>query len=232
MKKLALLATLLVALAGPVMAQNQVVVTGTVVSSTSDQVVIRTSSGNMTFNLAGAERPSTFTTGNHVTVWYNPTMQNNMYTVNRVEAGDADIDWDNIKVVTGTVVSYEEDDLVLKTTSGTLNFDLDKNTPHPATMVAGNRVTVWYDADDKVEDNMDARKVVMAPAISTVSTYVPPPAQTSTTTTETYTQTQTTQSYDTTTDTYPDTASPMPLLLLGSLASLGGAAAIRFARRR
>jgi hypothetical protein len=231
MKKIALLATLLLALAGPVMAQNQLTVTGTVVSSTSDRLVIRTSNGDMTFNLAGAQRPATFTNGNYVTVWYNPTMQNSMYSVNRVDTGDADLDWDNIKVVTGTVVSYENDDLVLKTTSGNLTFDLDKNTPAPASMAAGNRVTVWYDADDKVEDNMDARKVAMAPAISTVTnTVTPPPVETSTsttTTTQTYDRTT-----DTTTDTYPDTASPMPLILLGSLASLGGAVALRFARRK
>ena len=229
MKKLALLATLLLALAGPVLAQNQLTVTGTVVSSTSDRLVIRTTNGDMTFNLSGSEHPSTFTNGDHVTVWYNPAMSNSMYMTNRVEAGDADIEWDNIKVVTGTVVSYENDDLVLKTTSGNLTFDLDKNTPAPATMSAGNRVTVWYDADDKIEDNMDARKVVMAPAISTASTTTvttPPPATSTTTTTTTYTNNTTTP-----VNNYPDTASPMPLILFGSLASLGAAAAIRIARR-
>src|SRR5262245_4466621 len=107
MRKLALFAVLALALAGPVLAQTQTTVTGTVVSSTSDRLVVRTSNGDMTFDLTGsADRPSSYTTGSHVTIWYNPTMSGNAYVINRVEAGDADIEWDNIKVITGNVVSF------------------------------------------------------------------------------------------------------------------------------
>jgi hypothetical protein len=48
-------------------------VTGTVVSSTADRVVVRTSSGDMTFKMSSTtDRPATFTTGKQVTVWYDP----------------------------------------------------------------------------------------------------------------------------------------------------------------
>src|SRR5687767_9883427 len=71
--------------------------------------------------------------------------------------------------VTGTVVSIVDEVLVVSTDRGNLTFDLDKNTEMPANIAVGNRITVSYDSDDKPEDKMDARKIVMAPASTAVT---------------------------------------------------------------
>jgi LPXTG-motif cell wall-anchored protein len=128
---------------------------------------------------------------------------------------------------TGTVVSIEGDVLVLKTDTGNLTFDLDKTTEKPSAGIAvNNRITVWYDSDDKVEDRMDARRIEMAPAMT-------PPAARSEEETKTKTETRGEFTYDAEEPAkpaeLPQTATPLALVAgAGALALAGGV----FARRK
>jgi LPXTG-motif cell wall-anchored protein len=128
--------------------------------------------------------------------------------------------------ITGTVVSMDGEVLVLSTDRGNLTFDLDKSTEMPATAIAvGNRITVSYDSDDKPEDKMDARKIVMAPATTTPTPTVTPTAPSTP-------APQPTPSYDDTSDELPATASPLPLLGIVGLLALSGGLLLRKRTRR
>ncbi|MFN0151099.1 MAG: hypothetical protein ACKVU1_10400 [bacterium] len=141
----------------------------------------------------------------------------------------ADAPWISI---TGTVVSVTGDVLVLRTANGDLRFDIDKDTERPANLPVGNRMTVWYDSDDKPEDKMDARRIEMAPAMTT-------PAPTPTPTPTPYVRPEVTQEPVTRTavdqerNELPRTASFLPLVGGIGLASLAcGAVLQRIARRK
>ena len=66
--------------------------------------------------------------------------------------------------ITGTVVSATDQVMVLKTATGQMTFDIDKDTERPGGLPVNSRVTVWYDSDDDPADKVDARRITMAPA--------------------------------------------------------------------
>ena len=121
--------------------------------------------------------------------------------------------------ITGTVVSVDGDVLVLSTDKGNLTFDMDKDTVRPANIAVGNRITVSYDSDDKTTDKMDARQIVMAPEVSSIT-----PTPTTTTPEPTRVQAEpTTTPVDEEPRELPATASPLPMVgVLGLLALAGG----------
>lgn len=127
--------------------------------------------------------------------------------------------------VTGTVVSMTDEVLVLATDQGNLTFDLDKSTEMPAGIVVGNRITVSYDSDDKPEDKMDARRIVMTPAPSSAAPATPTP------TPETTTQ-ESAPAYQDEEMELPATASPLPLMGVAGLLALAGGLLLRRRTRR
>ena len=132
--------------------------------------------------------------------------------------------------ITGTVVSIVDEVLVLSTDRGNLTFDLDKSTEMPANIAVGNRITVSYDSDDKPEDKMDARKIVMAPAATPVTPAPVTPAPTPTTPAP---EPQTSAPMDEEpSDELPATAGPLPLVGLMGLAALAGGLLLRKRTRR
>ena len=128
--------------------------------------------------------------------------------------------------IDGTVVSRDGDVLVVRTDKGNLTFDIDKNTDMPANIPVNSRITIWYDSDDKPEDKMDARRIVLLPAATTPApttstpapapvTQSPPPAPEPTTTND-----------NNDTNDMPATANPVPMPLLGGFGAMlliGGA---------
>jgi hypothetical protein len=130
--------------------------------------------------------------------------------------------------VTGTVVSLNDEVLVVSTDKGNLTFDLDKSTEMTGVSLAvGNRITVWYDSDDKVEDAMDARKIVMAPAATSTPAPASPTPAPQVTTQETSSAYQADAN-----DELPATAGPLPLMTLVGLISLAGGLLLRKRTRR
>ena len=114
--------------------------------------------------------------------------------------------------ITGTVVSNTDGVLTLSTDKGNLRFDLDKDTVMPANVAVGNRITVWYDSDDKVTDKMDARKIEMAP-VDNMTTPTPQANPEPVTTQES--------------NELPTTASPFPLVASLGVLALAGAFLLR-----
>jgi hypothetical protein len=126
--------------------------------------------------------------------------------------------------ITGTVVSIEDEVLVLSTDRGNLTFDLDKNTEMPANIAVGNRITVSYDSDDKPTDKMDARRIVMAPVASPGVSTTPAPQ----TTAQPQAQPQeSTPTYAEESSELPATASPLPLVGGAGILALMGAFLLR-----
>jgi uncharacterized surface anchored protein len=132
--------------------------------------------------------------------------------------------------ITGTVVSATDQVMVLKTATGDMTFDIDKDTERPGSLPVNSRVTVWYDSDDDPADKVDARRIVMAPAAPTPAPAPVTPAPStpsyqpqSTTTTTTTTRTTDT---DYEREELPQTAGPLPLLLGAGLLAIGGGAAL------
>ena len=135
--------------------------------------------------------------------------------------------------ITGTVVSVTDEVLVLATDKGNLTFDLDKSTEMPASIAVGSRITVDYDSDDKVTDKMDARRIVMAPAASTITPSTPAPttpAPAPTTSAPEAAPQQSTPVYDET-DELPATASPLPFVGGVGLLTLAAGLLLMRARR-
>lgn len=121
--------------------------------------------------------------------------------------------------ISGTVVSMNDEVLVLSTDRGQLTFDLDKSTEMPANIAVGNRITVSYDSDDNPADKMDARQIVMAP-VSPASPS-PKPAR----------QPQTSAPANEERTELPATASPVPLAGGMGLLALAASLLLRKARR-
>ena len=130
--------------------------------------------------------------------------------------------------ITGTVVSVTDEVLVLRTDRGNLTFDLDKSTEMPAGIAVGNQITVSYDSDDKPEDKMDARKIVMTPASSTVAPATPAPTTPAPTTSAPEAAPQASApAYEGETGELPATASPLPLFGVAGLLALAGGLLLR-----
>lgn len=132
--------------------------------------------------------------------------------------------------ITGTVVSATDQVMVLKTATGDMTFDIDKDTERPGSLPVNSRVTVWYDSDDDPADKVDARRITMAPAAPAPTPSTPAPAPSTTSyQSQSTTTTTTTISGD---DDYereelPQTAGPLPLLLGAGLLAIGGGALLR-----
>ena len=135
--------------------------------------------------------------------------------------------------ITGTVVSNSDGVLTLRTDKGDLRFDLDKSTEMPANIAVGNRVTVSYDADDKMTDKMDARKIVMAPEVTTPAPTTPVTQSTPQPTTSSVQQ-ETVQQETVQEDEseLPATAGPLPMLGGAGILALIGAFLLRRRARR
>ncbi len=133
---------------------------------------------------------------------------------------------------TGTVVSRDGDVLVVRTDKGNLTFDIDKNTEMPLDLAVNSRITVWYDSDDKPEDRMYARRIVMATVEQVTTPVTPAPVVETTTPPRTEVQTETREVTTTDdTDSLPATSSALPLLAGIALVTLLGSA-LMIDRRR
>jgi hypothetical protein len=127
--------------------------------------------------------------------------------------------------ITGTVVSRDDEVLVVSTDRGNLTFDLDKSTEMPATLPVGSRITVSYDSDDDPADRMDARRIVMAPAPpTTVAPVTPAPVTPVAPAPEATTQ-ETPEEEEQ--EELPSTASPLPLVGGAGLLALAGSYLLR-----
>jgi len=132
--------------------------------------------------------------------------------------------------ITGTIVTWDGHDVVVKTDQGDLTFDVDKDIEKPAQMAVGNRITLWYNADEKLTGKIEARRIEMAPEptpqVTTPPPSTPPPSTPVETRTEVQTSTTTEQQQ------LPSTASPLPLVGgLGALSAMAGALLLRLRRR-
>jgi len=131
--------------------------------------------------------------------------------------------------MTGTIVKLTSDDIVLQTDHGQQRFDFKKDIEKPTTLAVGNKVTIWYDADDNPKGEINANKIEMFTEATPPPTTqaAPPPAQepppTETQTTTPSQETQTTQETP-----LPRTASPLPLMgAVGLLSLLGSGLLLR-----
>src|SRR5262249_2960071 len=83
--------------------------------------------------------------------------------------------------MTGTIVKLTSDDIVLQTDHGQQRFDFKKDIEKPTTLAVGNKVTIWYDADDNPKGEINANKIEMftepAPTPAPTAQAAPPPAQ-------------------------------------------------------
>ena len=134
--------------------------------------------------------------------------------------------------ITGTVVSATDQVMVLKTATGDMTFDIDKDTERPGSLPINSRVTVWYDSDDDPADKVDARRIVMAPAApvpTPAAPATPAPSTTSYQSQSTTTTTTTIKGDDTDyeREELPQTAGPLPLLLGAGLLAMAGGALLR-----
>ena len=132
--------------------------------------------------------------------------------------------------ISGTIVSIEGDVLTLATDRGNLRFDLDKNTEKPANLAVGNKITVWYDSDDKMTDKMDARKIAMTPAPIPAPAATTPAPTTQPAPTPVETPAPAVQQEETSTSTsteLPTTASPLPLVFGAGVLALAAALLLR-----
>lgn len=201
-------------------------VTGTVVSSTSDRVVLNTPSGEMTFKFTPLiDRPSEMVMGSRVTVWYDPaetgvddiakasrivSASSPSTVVERSGMTSAEERSGNMTSVTGTVVSSSSDRLVLRTSTGETTFKLSSTTDRPLTLAEGRQMTVWYDpAAVPGDENMHLATRINAA------------------------ETERTTARDPSDDELPATAGPLPLLAwIGMVAAAGGLGLRALARRR
>jgi hypothetical protein len=126
--------------------------------------------------------------------------------------------------VTGTIVSLDDEVLVVRTATGDLTFDLDKTTERPASLPLNSRITIWYDSDDKPEDQMDARRIVMAPAPAVPPAPAPAPAP--------EVRSEPVTPIEDEPEALPQTATALPLLGAAAFLSLAGGTLLKKLRRR
>src|SRR5262245_27731800 len=63
--------------------------------------------------------------------------------------------------MTGTILKLTGDDIVLQTDQGQQKFDFKKDIEKPTTLAVGNKITIWYDADDNPKGEINANKIEM-----------------------------------------------------------------------
>lgn len=137
----------------------------------------------------------------------------------------------------GAIVSVSDVRIVIRTDAGeTMNFNRDVATVGPPNLVAGDRVTVRY--NELATDNLLLTTIEIgdqANSMGTVgdrtTTTTPGMTDRTTTTTPGVTDRTTTTSTTGTYDRLPKTASPLVMIALAGLVSLGGALALRVRRR-
>jgi RNase P/RNase MRP subunit p29 len=209
-------------------------VTGTVVSSTSDRVVLNTPSGEMTFKFTPLiDRPSEMLAGSRVTVWYDPaeTGVDDVAKASRIVSASspstvgeragmtsAEERSGGGTSVTGTVVSSTSERLVLRTSTGEMTFKLSSTTDRPMSLREGSRMTVWYDpASVPGDENMHLATRITASSEEAQRTAA----------------SDDDPSRDPSDDELPATAGPLPLLAWIGIFAVGGGLALRgLARRR
>jgi hypothetical protein len=123
---------------------------------------------------------------------------------------------DDVVSITGTVTSMNDEVFVLSTDQGNVTFEYDKNTVMPAGIVVGKRITVWHDADDKLTNKIDARRIELSPEASAVTPTTAPPVP------EPAPQPTAAEH-----EQLPATASPLPLIAIVGLLSLAGGMLLR-----
>ncbi len=202
------LSILALALAAPVMAQSEQTASGTVVSSSASQIVVRTSDGRqMTFMVdADSNVPSNLQQGSNVTVRYHD--MNGTFHAANVSAG------------TGTTGSSAGSTATTPSTPTTGATATTSSTPTGTSATSApptQRTTPTADPTGN-----DAR-TQQDPARPTTAAQDPDTTATTGTTA---------QDTDTDTGRMPATASPLPLIGLSGLLALAGGLGARALRRR
>jgi hypothetical protein len=207
------LSILALALSAPVMAQSEQSASGTIVSSSASQLVIKTSDGKqMTFMLDNnTNRPSSLTQGSSVTVRYHD-MNGTFHAANVAASGTSSSGAGTSAGNTNTTTA----------TTGTGSPTGTTGVTGSTAGTTGTMATTGRTGTTADPTGNDAR--------TTGTT-----AQDVTGTTgsrDTTTATGTSADQDTGTTRLPATASPLPLMGLSGLLALGGGLGVRIARRR
>lgn len=139
--------------------------------------------------------------------------------------------------VTGTVVTVSADNLVVRTATGEMSFKMAATVDRPANLAAGSQVTVMYTPPDPGYGNQNvATKITMAGATSAEQPKSQTPMSSEPTTQTPAAQEsrqpaeRTSSAGGTKSEELPATASPLPLLGLLGLTSLGVGFAMRWNR--
>jgi hypothetical protein len=134
------------------------------------------------------------------------------------------------EMVTGTVVSKTNNQIVVTTVNGQETFSVAAESMYPTDLEVGDRVTINYSPDTAMGGNRATSVVIATDATGMTGTTTTGSAYDSRTST-------TGSSYDARTGTYdddnlPGTAGPVPLLTaLGTFALVGGLALRKFSKR-
>lgn len=232
MSRTKLLAIFAVAVTCVIFAQaaGAATVTGTVVSKTTDTIVISTPSGQETFHVMGSNLyPAGMDVGSRVTITYSPSATAGRNDVNTIVMAStspstpspSSMTSTSANSVTGTVVSKTGDTVVISTPSGQRTFMVSAQNLFPSDMDVGDRVTVSFTPGTAgARDRAD--RITLASASTTTTDY-------SRDTSRNYSDART-SAYDR--DDLPDTAGPVPVLTALGLAAVAGGLALRTISRR
>lgn len=239
-----ILSTLALALALPVLAQPELTASGTVVSSSATQVVIRTTDGRQITFVTDADtnRPSTLTEGSAVTVRYHD-MNGTMHAASVTAGGAASPATPTAgSTPTGTsATGATATDRTRPTTDATGNdartdtrSNMQQNTTG-STATTGTTSSSAAPATGAIGPSSPRR--TGTPAASTATTQDPPRDTTRTDTTAadaapTGAMAQDQDTAAASSRTMPATASPLPLVGLSGLLALAGGLGARLLRRR
>ncbi|MCA1789592.1 MAG: LPXTG cell wall anchor domain-containing protein [Thioalkalivibrio sp.] len=133
--------------------------------------------------------------------------------------------------VSGSIVSVSDDVIVVRTDAGeTMRFNRDSSVNVPSNLTAGTRVSVEYNR--LTADNMRLTRIALADDADTRRTTGDRATTSGTTGNNTYGSGNAADDNTTGYSRLPRTASPLMLMALAGLVSLGGAMALRVRRRR
>jgi len=240
------LSILALALAAPVMAQSEQSASGTVVSSNSNQLVIKTSDGRqMTFMLDNnTNRPSSLAQGSSVTVRYHD-MNGTFHAANVAASGNSNSNMNTSAGNTNTTTATTGTASPTGTTgvtgstagsTGTMATTGRTGTTGSTGTAAttGSTATGTSATSANAQDRGTTADPTGNDARNTRTTAQDVTGTTGTTGTTRNTDTAGTAQADTDTGTtrLPATASPLPLMGLSGLLALGGGLGVRIVRRR
>ncbi|HEY7508853.1 MAG TPA: hypothetical protein VIG50_01305 [Vicinamibacteria bacterium] len=219
------LSVLALALSAPVMAQSEQSASGTVVSSTSNQLVISTADGRqMTFMIDNnTTRPGSLSQGSNVTVRYhdmNGTFHAANVTASSGTTGSSTTGTMGTTGSTATGTSAASANAQDRGTTADPTGNDARNTRTTAEDVTGTTGTSATTGSTGTQRNMPATTA----GRSTTSTGANAPQETTGTTTADADQD--------TSGRLPATASPLPLMGLSGLLALAGGLGMRIVRRR